>query len=196
MSKVPAGELPSLTQLKTELAREKYRTRFIRILWSTIFTLVVVAAATVLVAVLWLPVLEIYGTSMSPTLEEGEIVVSLKAGKPEMGDIVAFYYGNKLLVKRVVGMPGDMVMMDEDGNVSVNGVPLEETYLVEKAYGDCDVAFPFEVPIETYFVMGDRRSTSLDSRNSAVGCVREDQIVGKVVMRVWPLPKIGMIRNE
>ena len=182
---------PTVAQLREELAREKYRVRFFYVLWNTIFTLVVVAAATVLVAVLWMPILEIYGTSMAPTLDEGDIVVSVRVNRFERGDIMGFYYGNKLLVKRVIGVPGDMVEVQEDGTVLVNNEPVDEPYLQDIAFGDCDIDMPCRVPQEEYFVMGDRRSTSMDSRNSAVGCVTQDQISGKIVFRIWPLSRFG-----
>ncbi|MGX8698353.1 MAG: signal peptidase I [bacterium] len=188
-----ATEKPSLDQIRQELKRENDWNRFFRVLWSTIFTLVVVAAITVLVAVLWLPVLEIYGTSMSPTLEEGEIVLSIKYGELERGDIVAFYYGNKLLVKRVIGLPGELLEITEEGDVLINGEPLEEPYLTEKSLGESDVEYPIEIPLEQYFVMGDRRTTSLDSRTTAVGCVTEEDVVGKVLFGIWPFAHFGWI---
>jgi len=187
-------EKPTLEQLRKELAHIEYRHRYYRTLMSTLFTLVVVAACTVLVAMLWLPILEMYGSSMSPTLEEGNIVVSVATKDFRRGEIVAFYYGNKLLVKRCIGLPGDVIDIDEEGNVSVNSVALDEPYVSEKSLGDCDISFPYEVPLETYFVMGDHRSTSLDSRNSTVGCVGLDQISGKVLLRIWPLKQFGRVR--
>ena len=160
---------------------------------STVYILITVAAAAVLVATLWMPVLQIYGTSMKPTLEEGEIVISVKSPKIERGDIIGFYYNNKLLVKRVIALPGDTVDIDEDGNVFVNGEQLTEPYITEKALGDCDISLPYQVPNERYFIMGDHRSLSLDSRNSAIGCVSKDQIAGKLVFSVWPISSFGKI---
>ena len=185
------AERPTVNQLETELAREKYRRRYGRVMRSTIYTLITVAAVAVLVATLWLPVLQIYGSSMTPTLDEGEIVVSLKGSDFRQGDIVAFYYNNKILVKRVIAGPGRRVNIGEDGTVSVDGEPLNEPYLTEKAFGDCDIQLPYQVPDGRYFVMGDHRSTSVDSRHSAVGCVASEQIVGKIVFRVWPLKAMG-----
>ena len=185
------AERPTVGQLETELAREKYRRRYGRVMRSTIYTLITVAAVAVLVATLWLPVLQIYGSSMSPTLDEGEIVVSLKGSDFRQGDIVAFYYNNKILVKRVIAGPGRWVDIGEDGTVCVDGEPLNEPYLTEKAFGDCDIQLPYQVPDGRYFVMGDHRSTSVDSRHSAVGCVASEQIVGKIVFRVWPLKAMG-----
>ena len=160
---------------------------------STIFSLITAAAAAVLVATLWLPVLRIYGNSMEPTLEEGQIVLSVKDSKLEAGDIVAFYYGNKVLLKRYIAGPGSWVEILEDGTVIVDDVVLEEPYLIDKAYGISDLEFPYQVPEGTYFVMGDQRSISIDSRHSTVGCIAEEQIVGKIVFRVWPMEAFGTI---
>lgn len=187
-------ELPSVEQLETELNREKYRARYNQVLRSTVYTLVVVAAFAVLVATIWMPVLQIYGSSMTPTLMEGNIVVSIKGADFEPGDLVAFYLGNKILVKRCIAGPGDWVDIDEDGNVSVNGTPLDEPYLTEKALGDCNITLPYQVPENRYFCMGDHRSTSVDSRNTTVGCIAGEQIVGKIVFRVWPLADFGTLK--
>lgn len=185
---------PTIAQLEMELGREKYRHRFRRVLRSTIYALITVAAAAVLVATLWMPVLQISGNSMSPTLTEGEIVISLNGSGFETGDIVAFYFDNKVLIKRVIAGPGDWVDIDEEGTVFVNDQEIYEPYLVEKALGDCNIQLPYQVPEERIFVMGDHRSVSVDSRNSALGCVGYDQIVGRLVMRVWPYNAAGLIR--
>ena len=190
----PVRDRPTAAQLEAELARTKYRARYRTVLRSTVYTLVIVAAAAVLVATLWLPVLQIYGTSMTPTLRDGDIVVSTKSGSFERGDIVAFYYNNKILVKRVIAGAGEWVDIAEDGTVSVNGEILDEPYLEEKALGECDIKLPYQVPEGRIFVMGDHRSVSVDSRNTAVGCVAEEQIVGKMVFRVWPLGGLGAVR--
>ena len=192
-SNAPA-ELPSLEQLTAELERVQYKRRYKRVLRSTVFTLVVVAAAAVLVATIWLPVLQIYGASMTPTLEEGDVVISIKGTDFAPGDLVAFYMGNKILVKRCIAGPGQWVNLDAEGNVFVDGKLLDEPYLTEKALGECDLEFPYQVPENRYFCMGDHRSTSVDSRSSAVGCVSDEQIVGKIVFRVWPLPDFGTLR--
>ena len=178
---------PTVSQLEAELKRVTYYRQYHHILRSTIFTLITVAAAAVLVATLFLPVLRIYGFSMTPTLNDGDIVISIKSADFERKDIIAFYYNNKILVKRVIALPGEWLDIDEDGNVSVNGEPLDEPYLTEKALGECDIKLPYQVPDGRIFVMGDHRATSSDSRSAAVGCVAEEQIVGRLVFRVWPL---------
>ena len=179
--------------VEKELDRMRYQRRFALTMRSTIFTLVVVAAIAILVAVLVMPVLRIYGRSMNDTLDEGDIVVSVKTGTFETGDVIAFYYNNKILVKRVIGQSGDWIDIDTDGNVYVNNVLVEEPFLKEKAFGDCNITLPYQVPDERIFVMGDNRVSSVDSRNTAVGCVAEEQVVGKIVFRVWPLSKIGSL---
>ena len=186
-------QLPELNELKAELQREHYKLRYRSVLRSTIYTLIVVAAVAVLVATIWMPVLQIYGSSMTPTLGEGDIVVSVKGSDFEQGDLVAFYLGNKILVKRCIAGPGQWVDIDEDGTVYVDGEALDEPYLTEKSLGDCNIELPYQVPDNRYFCMGDHRSTSVDSRNTAVGCVAEEQIVGRIVFRVWPLPDFGTL---
>lgn len=186
-------EIPDVEVLEAELNRVKYRSRYRTVLRSTICTLVVVAAAAVLVATIWMPVLQIYGSSMTPTLNEKNIVISVKGTDFERGDLIAFYVGNKILVKRAIAGPGQWVDIDNDGNVYVDGELLEEPYLTEKALGDCNIKLPYQVPESRYFCMGDHRSTSVDSRNSSVGCVSEEQIVGKIVFRIWPLNRFGVL---
>lgn len=186
-------QMPSIAQLEAELKREKHKRRYHRVLRSTIYTLVVVAALAILVATLWLPVLQIYGSSMTPTIRDGEIVFSVKYSDMKPGDIIAFYYNNKILVKRVICGPGDWVDIDEQGTVYVNGTALSEPYLEEKALGDCDIELPYQVPDGKIFVMGDHRSTSVDSRNTVIGCVAQEQIVGKIAFRIWPLNRFGGI---
>ncbi|MBQ3763269.1 MAG: signal peptidase I [Clostridia bacterium] len=185
--------LPTTPQLEGALAREEQKKRFRSILRSTVFVLATVAAISVLVATLLFPVMRIYGSSMKPTLEDGEIVVALKVKDFSKGDLIAFYYNNKLLIKRVICGPGDWVNLTEDGTVYVNGTPLEEPYVSEKSFGTCDLELPYQVPAGQYFVMGDHRSTSIDSRSSMVGCVTDEQIVGKILIRVWPLAAFGTI---
>lgn len=186
-------EMPSPEQLEKELKREGDLGRKRTALRNTVNLLVTVAAAAVLVAVLWLPVLQIYGSSMTPTLCEGEIVVSLKGASFQAGDILSFYYNNKILVKRLIAGPGDWINIDEDGTVYVNEKVLDEPYVTEKALGECDLTMPYQIPDGKYFVMGDHRATSVDSRSATVGCVGEEQIVGKIVFRVWPLPSFGSV---
>ena len=185
---------PTTDQIRTELERVRYRRSFANTLRSTIFILIVVSASAVLIAVLLLPVLRIYGHSMNDTLDEGDVVVSIKGSSFKTGDIIAFYYNNKLLVKRVIGQPGDWVDIDEAGNVYVNQVMLEEPYLDSKAYGETNIELPYQVPESRIFVLGDNRDVSIDSRNTSVGCVAEEQIAGKIVFRVWPIDKIGFLK--
>lgn len=180
-------------QVQKELHRERYKRRYGSVVRSTIYMLVVVAACAVLVTTILMPVLQIYGSSMTPTLKEGEIVISLKGSDFEQGDIIAFYYGNKLLIKRYIAGPGQWVDIDEEGNVYVDEVLLEEPYLVEKALGDCNIELPYQIPDNRVFVLGDHRSTSVDSRHSTVGCVSDEQIVGKIVFRIWPFEGFGSL---
>ena len=187
-------ELPTLEQVERERDRLKYKSRYGSMLKSTAAILIVVAAVAVLIATLWMPVLRIYGTSMVPTLENGQIVVSVKTTDFKPGDIVAFYQGNKLLIKRYIAGPADWVDIDADGNVSVNGTVLDEPYIEEKAYGETNIELPYQVPDNRYFLIGDNRDVSVDSRNTAVGCVANEQIVGKVVFRIWPLSKFGAVK--
>lgn len=187
-------EIPDVHELEAELKRVKYRSRYHSVLRSTVYTLVVVAAIAVLVATSWMPVLQIYGTSMTPTVNEDDIVISMKGSEFEAGDLIAFYLGNKILVKRCIAGPGQWVNIDESGNVYVDGTLLEEPYLTEKALGDCNITLPYQVPDNRYFCMGDHRSTSVDSRHTDVGCVSEEQVVGKIVFRVWPLKNFGSLK--
>ncbi len=182
--------IPSMEEIQTERKRLRYKSRYNSVLKSTMYTLVVVAAFAVLAATLWLPFLHIYGTSMTPTLQDGEIVVCLKTSDFEPGDIVAFYYNNKILVKRVIATTGQWVDIDEAGNVSVDNMPLDEPYVSEKAKGECDLKLPYQVPDGRVFVMGDHRRTSIDSRHSTIGCVAQEQVVGKIFLRLWPLTEL------
>ena len=185
--------LPTAQQLDAERRRLRYKRRYNRTLRSTVAILIVAAALAVLAATLWMPVLRVYGSSMAPTLHNGEILISVKTKDFSSGDIIAFYHGNKLLIKRYIAGSSDYVNVDEDGTVSVNGTPLDEPYLTEKAFGETDIELPYQVPDQRYFVMGDNRSVSIDSRSSIVGCIAVDQIVGKVVFRVWPLSAFGAL---
>lgn len=187
-------ENPGVQRLQRELDRVQYNKRYRGVIRSTIYVLLTVTAVAVLVATLLLPVLRIYGTSMTPSLKEGDIVVSVKGMDFNRGDAVSFYYNNKILVKRVVAFEGEWVNIDENGNVYVNGTLLEEPYVDEKAFGECDIQLPYQVPEGRIFVLGDHRATSVDSRSTTVGCVFEEQIVGKIIYRVWPFADLGPVR--
>lgn len=184
-----APELPDVAVLEAAVSQGRYRRRLYRMIRTTIATLVTVAAVAVLVAVLLMPVLQIYGSSMAPSLSEGEYVLTLKTGEMKTGDIVAFYYNNKVLVKRVIGQPGQWIDIDDEGNVYVDNVLIDESYLPDgaKAFGECNIQLPYQVPEARVFVMGDNRAVSVDSRSTTVGCVSEEQLVGRAVMCIWPL---------
>ena len=186
--------LPDSELIEKELKREKKKTRYRNSLMSVVVMIIAAAAAAVLVANLWMPVLEIYGTSMSPTLRDGEIVLTVKDSRLERGDIIAFRYSNKVLVKRVIGVSGDWINIDQDGNVFVNDELQVEPYILRKDDGDPDITLPYQVPEGKYFVIGDNRKSSADSRHSTVGCVGKEEVVGRITFCVWPLGEFGIIR--
>ena len=195
MEKEPKKQttVPSLEEIQQERKRIRRSDYYRQSLRSTVSVLVVVAAVAVLIVTLFLPILQISGDSMSPTLEHDEIIVLIKTKNYKQGDLVGFYYQGKILLKRIVAMPDDEVVIDTDGNIYVNEELLEEPYVTEKSLGDCDLDFPYRVPGTGYFVLGDRRSNSVDSRNSVIGAVSPDDIIGRVCLRVWPLSKIGFV---
>ena len=188
------SDLVSNEEVKEELGRLKEREKYLKHLRKTLSVLVVVAAISVLVATLWLPVLKIYGSSMDPTLENGQIVVSIKTKRLKSGDVVAFWQGNKLLVKRVIASPGQWVDIDVNGNVSVDGKALDEKYLNEKALGNCDIDLPHQVSESHWFLMGDNRDTSIDSRSRVIGDISKEQIEGQIIFRIWPFDQIGSVK--
>ena len=185
--------VPSLKEIQTERKRIRRGTYYRQALRGTVSVLVVVAAIAVLVTTLFLPILQISGDSMSPTLEHDEIVILFKSKDFDRGDLIGFYYQGKILLKRVIALPEDDIVIDAEGNVYINAELLEEPYITDKGLGDCDLEFPYTVPGTGYFVMGDRRSNSVDSRNSVVGAITREDIIGKVSVRVWPLSKIGFV---
>lgn len=185
------ASIPSAEAVAAERERLRYQKRFRHTMMTIVYILIVAAAVSILAATTLLPVLQVSGTSMEPTLEDGDVIVLLKSGNYRTGDLCAFYYQNKLLLKRVIGVPGDVIDIDTDGNVSVNGEVLEEPYVTNLSLGECDLTFPYQVPENRYFVMGDNRSTSIDSRSSVIGCIEKDQIVGKAVLCVWPTGRWG-----
>ncbi len=193
MAEKVVKDLPTAEQLDCEVNRVRRKMEYVKVLRSTISSLMVVAAIAVLISMLFLPVLRVTGTSMTPTLQNDELVICRKWGDFKQGDVIAFYYNNKILLKRVIGVSGDIIDISEDGTVYVNGEELDEPYLNEKAFGECDLDLPYQVPDERVFVMGDHRSTSVDSRSTSVGCVANESIVGEVMLRIWPFKQIGTI---
>ncbi|MCD7863045.1 MAG: signal peptidase I [Lachnospiraceae bacterium] len=193
MTELHTARIPSEEAVNAERECLQYQKRYRQTLRTTIYALIVVAAIAVLLATMFLPVLQVSGTSMEPTLSDNDIIVLFKTSDFETGDLVGFYYQNKILLKRVIGGPGDIIDIDEEGNVYVNGELLDEPYLTSRALGETDLTYPYQVPENRYFVMGDNRETSIDSRSSAIGCIEVDQIVGKVILRVYPLDSISLI---
>jgi len=187
------SDLPSIEELKTELNRVKKNGEFGITMIRTIVVLICALSAAVIISSFFITVLKVSGSSMSPTFETGQIVIALNTDEFEAGDAIAFYYNNKVLIKRVIGSPGDWIDIDEDGNVSVNGVVLEETYISEKSLEPTDIEFPYQVPENKYFVLGDNRSVSIDSRSNSVGCISKEQLIGKIVFRVYPFDVFGKI---
>ena len=186
--------IPSLEQIKREREKLKYKKEFHRTLRHVIGVLLVAAAVSVLLATVYFPILRVSGVSMEPTLEDGQIIVLEKSGKFKTGDLIGFYYQNKILLKRVIGSAGDYIDIDTDGSVYVNDEKLDEPYLKDQALGECDINLPYQVPDGKIFVMGDHRSKSIDSRSKLVGCVSDEQVVGRVVFRIWPLKSIGFLK--
>lgn len=186
-------DLPTADQLLAEMKRVRYKRKFRKTVIGTLSSLIVVAAVAVLVSMLFLPVLRVTGTSMTPTLYNDEMVICSKRSNYKRGDMIAFYYNNKILLKRVIGLPGDWIEIAEDGTVFVNGEEIDEPYVDEKAYGECDIEFPYQVPESRIFVMGDHRSTSVDSRTVKVGCIAEEYIIGRLIFRLWPWEAIGVL---
>lgn len=191
MEKQTKRDIPTAYQFYAEMKRVKYQRNFRKTIIATVNSLIVVAAVSVLVSMLFLPVLRVTGTSMTPTLYNDELVICNKRSNYKQGDMVAFFFNNKILLKRVIGLPGDWIEITEDGTVFVNGEELIEPYIDEKSLGECDIEFPYQVPESRIFVMGDHRSTSIDSRTNMVGCIADEYIIGRLIFRVWPIKAIG-----
>lgn len=194
INKQKSLELPTTKDLEKQLNQEKYNFKYKRILKSTIYALIIVASISTLAATLIFPVLRIYGSSMSPTLIEGDIVISIKKTKFKKGDIIAFYYNNHILVKRVIATSSDWVNIDLEGNIYINNKLIEENYIEEKSFGESNIEFPYQVPEGTYFILGDKRNISIDSRNSLIGTIPQEEIIGKIIFRVWPLKRLEIIK--
>ena len=192
--KTDLTKFPTVQQVETAISKEKYTRKYKKVLKSTLSSLIVVAAIAVLIATLALPVLQIQGSSMEPTLNDEEIVILLKTSNLKRGQLCCFSYQNKLLIKRIIGIPGDSITINEEGYVFVNGVKLDEPYILDRALGECDITFPVNVKDNCYFILGDHRSTSIDSRSSVVGLVNGEQIVGKIFYRIWPFENMGTIQ--
>ena len=188
---IDKNNLPTAEQYSKELQRIRYRKDYRKMLANTISSLIVVAAIAVLISMLFLPVLRVTGTSMTPTLMNDELVICSKRSNFKSGDVVAFYFNNKILLKRVIGTAGDVIDITEDGFVYVNGEMLDEPYVSEHAFGECDIELPYQVPENRIFVMGDHRATSVDSRSSTIGCIADEYIIGRVILRIYPFRNIG-----
>ena len=186
-------DIPTAQQLLNELERLRYKFNLKKTLLNMIYSLIVVASIAVLVSMLFLPVLRVTGTSMAPTMLNDEIIICNKCSNFETGDIVAFYFNNKTLLKRVIGTSGDIIDISEDGTVYVNGEALDEPYISEKAFGECDIKLPYQVPENRIFIMGDHRAVSIDSRSTSVGCIADEFVIGKVIIRVWPLNRVECV---
>ena len=186
----PSEDPVTMEEITAERNRIDYRKRYLRTLRSTVSILIVVAAAAVLLSTLFLPVIQVSGDSMEPALRDGDILLLHRTNSVGYGELCCVSWQNKLLLKRIIGLPGDTIDIGPDGDVSINGEPLDEPYVSEKGLGECDIVFPYRVPDGKFFVMGDRRLTSIDSRSSSIGCVGADQITGEVVVRIWPFGKI------
>lgn len=193
MDKEFTKDIPTAEQFDSEVKRIRYKRNYIQTLYNTISSLIVVAAIAVIISLMFLPVLRVTGTSMTPTLYNDELLICSKRSDFKSGDVIAFYFNNKILLKRVIGTPGDTINISEDGTVYLNGEVLDEPYINEKAFGECDIKLPYQVPDNRVFVMGDHRSVSIDSRSSSVGCIADEYVIGKVILRIWPFDVLGTI---
>lgn len=180
--------------LEEELKREAYRYKYLKVLKSTIYILVIIFAISSLLATFFMPVLQISGSSMSPQFNNGEFVISIKTNKLDRQDVIAFYRGNKILIKRIIATPGEWVVIDEEGTIFIDGIELKEPYISNKVVGEYNIKFPYQVPDNSYFILSDDRTESLDSRNSEIGCIPKEDIIGKIIFKIWPLKNFGLIK--
>lgn len=187
-------EIPSIEELEDELARERKRRAQSKVLRIIIGILFAVIAAAVAVVILVLPIYEISGSAMAHTLNNGDIVAAIKTNVFYNGDIIAYNFDDDIQIKRVIGRSGDKIDIDSSGHIFVNGAQLDEPYVEEFDLGDCDIEFPFDVPLDQNFVVGDHRDVSVDSRNTAVGCIKDEDVIGKIVFRIWPINAIGTVK--
>ena len=185
--------IPTLAQVMTERQKLAIRGRRRRAAVTFVISFLLTLLGGALVLLMFLPVLEVSGGSMEPTLQDGDILLLLRPGTIRSGELCGIYAQNRLILKRVIGLPGDVVDMDEGGTVYINGMQLQEPYVSKKAVGTCDLSFPFTVPENSLFVLGDHRETSIDSRSSLIGCVQTSQVMGQVVARIWPPRSIGWV---
>jgi len=181
---------PTAEQFGKELKRRVDEMEFRKIIISAAQTLAAFAAVAVLLSTLLLPVFSVHKNSMTPTLLDGELLIFSTVGEIKRGDIIAFHYNNQVLIKRVIATAGESVDINEDGVVYINEAPLSEPYINSQSLGECDLELPLMVPERQYFVMGDNRYISTDSRVGAIGTINSEHIVGKAILRIWPIPKI------
>lgn len=188
-------EIINLEKIKEDYKTRKNREKFFYELKKTIGFFLVIISVGIIISSFWVRVLTIYGTSMSPNLTAKDTVVAFKKDQYKSGDVIAFYYNNKVLVKRVIATSGDWVNISNNGNVIINDKEIKEKYLLKssKSIGKTDIKLPYQVPENKIFVMGDHRSVSIDSRNKIIGSIGKEQIIGKIKFIIWPLSRFDIL---